>query len=161
MCLGIPGQVVEVLTEHGESWRWSTFRAPDADHLGLLEPDESPPAPVTGCDPHGLALERIDEARRVKPWPFGADGSAELTIASGNRGTPARRGANEGRGVPGPVLFARYAFPPTSTVLRPGDHDAFFSYGVAGADDRGLRALSQQFAGPGPTLSDRVRDRRS
>ena len=55
--------------------------------------------------------------------------------------------------VPGPVLFARYAFPPNSHgFCGPDDHTAFFEYGVAGADDRGLRALSQQYAGAWPYL---------
>ncbi|MGZ5391239.1 MAG: DUF6390 family protein [Aeromicrobium sp.] len=55
--------------------------------------------------------------------------------------------------VPGPVLFARYAFPPNSHgYCGPADHDEFFEYGVAGADDRGLRAMSQQFAGAWPYL---------
>lgn len=54
---------------------------------------------------------------------------------------------------PGPVLFARYAFPPNSHgFCGPTDHTAFFEYGVAGADDRGLRAMSQQFAGAWPYL---------
>jgi hypothetical protein len=51
------------------------------------------------------------------------------------------------------VLFARYAFPPNSHgFCGPVDHAAFFEYGVAGADDRGLRAMSQQFAGAWPYL---------
>jgi hypothetical protein len=51
------------------------------------------------------------------------------------------------------VLFARYAFPPNSHgFCGPGDSGAFFEYGVAGADDRGLRKLSQQFAGAWPYL---------
>jgi hypothetical protein len=55
--------------------------------------------------------------------------------------------------VPGPVLFVRYAFPPNlHGYCGPGDHESFFSYGVAGADDRGLRALAQQFAGAWPYL---------
>jgi hypothetical protein len=55
--------------------------------------------------------------------------------------------------VPGPVLFARYAFPPNSHgFCGPGDSTAFFEYGVAGDDDRGLRDLSQQFAGAWPYL---------
>jgi hypothetical protein len=55
--------------------------------------------------------------------------------------------------VPGPVLFARYAFPPNSHgFCGPSDHAGFFEYGVAGADDRGLRAMSQQFAGAWPYL---------
>jgi hypothetical protein len=51
------------------------------------------------------------------------------------------------------VIFARYAFPPNSHgYCGPNDHTAFFEYGVAGHDDRGLRALSQQFAGAWPYL---------
>lgn len=54
---------------------------------------------------------------------------------------------------PGPALFARYAFAPNSHgYCGPADHNAFFEYGVAGSDDRGLRALSQQFAGAWPYL---------
>jgi hypothetical protein len=54
--------------------------------------------------------------------------------------------------VPGPVLFVRYAFPPNSHgYCGPGDHESFFSYGVAGADDRGLRELARNSQEPGPT----------
>jgi len=55
--------------------------------------------------------------------------------------------------VPGPVLFASYAFPPNSHgYCGPGDSGAFFEYGVAGADERGLRELARQFAGAWPYL---------
>ncbi|MCW2779872.1 MAG: uncharacterized protein JWR35_321 [Marmoricola sp.] len=54
--------------------------------------------------------------------------------------------------VAGPVLFARYAYPPNSHgYCGPNDHTAFFQQGMAG-DDRGLRAMSQQFAGAWPYL---------
>jgi hypothetical protein len=54
---------------------------------------------------------------------------------------------------PGPVLFARYAFPPNSHgFCGPADSGGFFQYGVAGVDDRGLRAMAQQFAGAWPYL---------
>jgi hypothetical protein len=57
------------------------------------------------------------------------------------------------RDVAGPVLFARYAFPPNSHgYCGPADHEALFAYGVAGADDGGLRAMAQQFAGAWPYL---------
>jgi hypothetical protein len=57
------------------------------------------------------------------------------------------------RGVPGPVLFARYAFPPNSHgFCGPADHGGFFEFGVAGVDDGGLRAMAQQFAGAWPYL---------
>jgi Family of unknown function (DUF6390) len=55
--------------------------------------------------------------------------------------------------VPGPVLFARYAFPPNSHgFCGPPDHGGFFEYGVAGRDDGGLRAMASQFAGAWPYL---------
>ncbi len=57
------------------------------------------------------------------------------------------------RPVPGPVLFARYAYPPNlHGYCGPTDHGEFFDYGVAGADAGGLRAMSQQFAGAWPYL---------
>jgi hypothetical protein len=55
--------------------------------------------------------------------------------------------------VPGPVLFARYAFPPNSHgFCGPADSGGFFEYGVAGRDDGGLRAMARQFAGAWPYL---------
>ena len=55
--------------------------------------------------------------------------------------------------VPGPVLFARYAFPPNSHgFCGPADSGGLFEYGVAGRDDGGLRAMAQQFAGAWPYL---------
>jgi hypothetical protein len=57
------------------------------------------------------------------------------------------------RTVPGPVLFARYAFPPNVLgFCGPADHEAFFEHGVAGVDDAGLRVLSRQFSGAWPYL---------
>ena len=54
--------------------------------------------------------------------------------------------------VSGPVLFARYAFPPNlHGYCGPADHDEFFSSGAA-KDQRGLRAMAQQFAGAWPYL---------
>jgi hypothetical protein len=55
--------------------------------------------------------------------------------------------------VPGPVLFARYAFAPNSHgYCGPADHGTFFEYGVGGTDHRGLRSMSQQFEGAWPYL---------
>ncbi len=55
--------------------------------------------------------------------------------------------------VPGPVLFARYAFPPNHHgYCGPADNTAFFEQGVAGADDGGLRAMAREFAGAWPYL---------
>jgi Family of unknown function (DUF6390) len=57
------------------------------------------------------------------------------------------------RVVPGPVLFARYAFPPNSHgFCGPADSAGFFEYGVTGRDDGGLRAMARQFAGAWPYL---------
>jgi hypothetical protein len=80
-------------------------------------------------------------------------------MADTTRHSPGSRepGGPLARGVPGPVLFARYAFPPNSHgFCGPDDHTAFFEHGVAGADASadlaGLRAMSQQFAGAWPYL---------
>ena len=52
----------------------------------------------------------------------------------------------------GPVLFARYAFPPNSHgFCGPADHAGFFEYGVAGVE-AGLRDMVQQVAGAWPYL---------
>jgi hypothetical protein len=52
----------------------------------------------------------------------------------------------------GPVLFARYAFPPNSHgFCGPADHGGFFESGVAGAE-AGLRSMAQQFGGAWPYL---------
>ena len=57
------------------------------------------------------------------------------------------------RVVPGPVLFARYAFPPNSHgFCGPADSGGLFEYGVAGVDDGGLRSMARQFAGAWPYL---------
>jgi hypothetical protein len=74
-----------------------------------------------------------------------------MTTVDGQRATQGQVAGQAA--VPGPVLFARYAFPPNSHgYCGPGDSDAFFEYGVAGADDRGLRSLASQFAGAWPYL---------
>ncbi len=54
---------------------------------------------------------------------------------------------------PGPVLFARYAFPPNHHgYCGPSDNEAFFEHGVAGADGSELRAVAREFAGAWPYL---------
>jgi len=54
--------------------------------------------------------------------------------------------------VPGPVLFARYAFPPNSHgFCGPPDSRGFFDLGVAGVDAE-LRTMARQFAGAWPYL---------
>ena len=52
----------------------------------------------------------------------------------------------------GPVLFARYAFPPNHHgYCGPDDAEGFFRSGVAG-DDHGLRARARSFDGALPHL---------
>lgn len=55
--------------------------------------------------------------------------------------------------VPGPVLFARYAFPPNHHgYCGPPDHQGFFEHGVARTDNDGLRASAREFEGAWPYL---------
>src|SRR3954464_2802958 len=59
----------------------------------------------------------------------------------------------EARDVPGPVMFARYAFPPNSHgFCGPADSGGFFEYGVAGRDEGGGRAMARPLAGAWPYL---------
>ena len=54
---------------------------------------------------------------------------------------------------PGPVLFARYAFPPNSHgYCGPADNAAFFEQGSAGVVDTGMRLMARQFEGAWPYL---------
>ena len=64
MCLGIPGQVVEVLTEHGGELAMVDVQgARRRINRGLLEQDDDPPTAGDWVLNHmGFALERIDEA---------------------------------------------------------------------------------------------------
>ena len=56
------------------------------------------------------------------------------------------------RHVSGPVLFARYAFPPNHLgYCGPDDSAGFFTRGVSG-DDSGLRQMAQDFDGALPFL---------
>ncbi len=63
------------------------------------------------------------------------------------------QGTRDRTGVSGPVMFARYAFPPNSHgYCGPADNVAFFEQGVTGEDDGGLRAMAREFAGAWPYL---------
>lgn len=54
---------------------------------------------------------------------------------------------------PGPLLFARYAFPPNERgYCGPADHCALRGYGMAGVTDSGLVRLAQAFTGAWPYL---------
>lgn len=67
---------------------------------------------------------------------------------------PHQHGGVDDRPVPasGPVLFARYAFPPNQLgYCGPTDADAFFADGVAG-DDQRLRRQAGDFDGAWPLL---------
>jgi hypothetical protein len=53
----------------------------------------------------------------------------------------------------GPLLFARYAYPPNSLgYCGPEDHDALLQYGAAGEVDGGLIELEHSFEGALPYL---------
>lgn len=55
---------------------------------------------------------------------------------------------------PGPVLFARYAYPPNELgYCGPDDHRALLEYGSARVSDPGLVALERRFTGPWPYLT--------
>lgn len=55
---------------------------------------------------------------------------------------------------PGPVLFARYAYPPNRLgYCGPDDSAALREYAVAGVTDPGLYALARRFEGAWPYLS--------
>ncbi|MGH3664871.1 MAG: DUF6390 family protein [Egibacteraceae bacterium] len=54
----------------------------------------------------------------------------------------------------GPVLFARYAYPPNERgFCGPPDHRAVLEYGAAGVTDPGLVSLARSFTGPWPYLT--------
>lgn len=54
----------------------------------------------------------------------------------------------------GPVLFARYAYPPNALgYCGPGDHGALLEYASGSLSDAGLVALARQFAGAWPYLT--------
>jgi len=56
--------------------------------------------------------------------------------------------------VPGPILFARYAFPPNALgYCGPADAQALLEYADAGHSDRGLVALARRFDGAWPYLT--------
>ena len=131
--------IVEVgLTEHGGSWRWSTFRRPSRSTSVFSKSRRRPARRVNGSCQLASLWNGSTRRSRAKPCRFGAEGHAsELTIASETRGTPAD-GARKERGVPGPVLFARYAFPPQLPLYcGPATMTRFFLR-AAGADDRDL-----------------------
>lgn len=53
----------------------------------------------------------------------------------------------------GPLLFARYAYPPNQLgYCGPGDHRALLEYGAAGVVDPGLAELARGFSGAWPYL---------
>ncbi|HEV2375307.1 MAG TPA: DUF6390 family protein [Streptosporangiaceae bacterium] len=54
---------------------------------------------------------------------------------------------------PGPVLFARYAYPPNALgYCGPADHGALLDYAAAGVSDPGLVQLARGFEGAWPYL---------
>lgn len=57
------------------------------------------------------------------------------------------------RAIPGPAMFARFAYPPNSLgYCGPDDSKAVLEYAAAGVSDGGLVNLARQFAGAWPYL---------
>jgi len=82
--------------------------------------------------------------------PPTGDGTLETT-AGPSDGT--RRGASRGRRPAGPVLFARYAYPPNALgYCGPGDPDALLGMTSEGTDTSGLGQLATRFEGAWPYL---------
>jgi hypothetical protein len=55
---------------------------------------------------------------------------------------------------PGPLLFARYAYPPNALgYCGPGDSGELLEYAESGVSDRGLAAIAERFLGAWPYLS--------
>jgi hypothetical protein len=58
------------------------------------------------------------------------------------------------RPVPGPLLFARYAYPPNERgYCGPADHRTLLEYGAAGVADPGIADLARRFTGAWPYLT--------
>ena len=115
MCLGIPGQVIELLEGYGGQLALVDVSGVSRKiNIGMLDPDEQDLAPGDWVLIHmGFAVERIDAA--------GAEEALQgLELMGRPRDDPSdpQPPALE---VTGPVLFARYAFPPnhTATADRP------------------------------------------
>ena len=61
--------------------------------------------------------------------------------------------APHGRHVPGPLLFARYAYPPNALgYCGPGDPESLLGMAAEGAELRGLSRLATRFEGAWPYL---------
>jgi len=62
--------------------------------------------------------------------------------------------AGRSAATPGPVLFARFAYPPNALgYCGPGDSRAVLEYAAAGVSDRGLVTLARAFDGAWPYLA--------
>jgi len=73
-------------------------------------------------------------------------GRSPGTAVGGSRG-------ESGTSVSGPVLFARFAYPPNELgYCGPDDHAALLQYGASGTTDRGLAQLARGFGGAWPYL---------
>ena len=79
--------------------------------------------------------------------------TAEGDQGLGPTGDMAGRGGSLASDTPGPVLFARYAYPPNSLgYCGPGDPSSLFGAAVEGTDLVGLGQLAAHFDGAWPYL---------
>lgn len=67
---------------------------------------------------------------------------------------PSRSHAAAAHEIPGPLLFARYAYPPNERgYCGPADHRSLLEYGASGVVDPGIADLAQRFTGAWPYLA--------
>jgi hypothetical protein len=97
------------------------------------------------------ARNRLDRKRATTP--------ETLTALVGRMAAPVPprqaqdRAETESRAVPGPLLFARYAYPPNSLgYCGPRDSASLLGYGSERVVDGGLRQLARGFEGAYPYL---------
>ena len=129
MCLGIPGRVVELVDGYaGQLAMVDVQGATRRINLGMLDPEDQQVGSGDWVLIHmGFAVERIDAGEgRTGPGRPADDGLGSAMTLTVDRGI-------------GPVLFARYAFPPNQLgYCGPDDAAGFLAHGVNG-DDHGLR----------------------
>ena len=154
MCLGIPGQVVEMIDGLRRQLALVDVQGAQAARSTSACSTSRRSRRRLGADPHGLraGADRRGDGRRGDGGP-GADGpsreeaSRSRSVAVPERDpcsahpSPARCCSRATRSRPTPTATAG---PPTTTPSS--------STASSGADDRGLRAMSQQFAGAWPYL---------
>ena len=158
MCLGIPGQVVEVLEGYaGQLALVDVQGATRRINLGMLDPDDQQVRSGDWVLIHmGFALERIDEAGAERGAArAGADGLGRRASRRRSDGrTPDTAEPPEPRRqAQGPCCSPATPSRPTRHgYCGPGDSDGFLSSGGR-ATTRDYGQWPESSPGPGPTWS--------